>query len=221
MAQGIVSIGEIRKKVTKTHEYISTSYHEAGHAIYALLNGMKVSSVFVYENKKLKRIHGMTYYDYPSELEEIQDPDLVLLLVKADIKISYAGLVAEKHLFKSISGSSQTPLFISDGSGEDNKSARETIKKYNLAPPGRKRAAYKAKMIREVHNDLIENWDAIMLVAHELFAPRRLNYTDLQELLTKRSKNKKYWKEQFKKINYFYENKDHLDEKDLRSILSK
>ena len=76
-------------------------------------------------------------------------------------------------------------------------------------------------MIREVHNDLIENWDAIMLVAHELFAHRRLNYTDLQELLTKRSKNKKYWKEQFKKINYFYENKDHLDEKDLRSILSK
>src|SRR5271166_2900577 len=138
MAKGIVSIGEIRKKVTKTHELISTSYHEAGHTIYALLHLMKVSSASIFEDKKLKRIHGITYYDYPSEFEFIQDSGLLNILVRADIGMSYAGLIAEKSLFKSISGSTQTPMFISDGSTEDNKSARELIAKYDQAPSGQK-----------------------------------------------------------------------------------
>jgi ATP-dependent Zn protease len=221
MAKGNASIGEIRKKVTKTHEYISGSYHEAGHTVYALLHAMRVSSVAVFENKKLKRIHGITYYDYPSELEDIEDSELLLALVRADIAVSYAGLVAEKTLFKSISGSSKTPLFISDGSTEDNQSASEMIKKYNLAPPGIKRAAYKAKLIREVNTQLHENWDAVTLIAHALFEHRRLTYNDLQELLTKRSRKKKFWKEQFKKINYFFDNNETLDEKDFLFMLSR
>jgi hypothetical protein len=221
MAKGNGSIGEIRKKVTKTHEFISTSYHEAGHTIYALLHAMKVSSVSVFENKKLKRVHGITYYDYPSEFESIQDPSLLNALVRADVGMSYAGLIAEKSLFKSISGSHKTPMFISDGSAEDNKGAREMIKKYNLAPPGPKRAAYKAKVMREVQHELHSNWDAVTIVAHALFRHRKLTYQDLQELLTKGSRNKKFWKEQFKRISYFYDNSEHLDENDLKSILSR
>src|ERR1700674_2354629 len=116
MANGTGSIAEIRKKVTKTHEFISTSYHESGHTIYALLHLMRVSSVSVFEDKKLKRIHGNTYYDYPSDFDDIQDPDLLNTLLRAEVGISYAGLIAEKTLFRSISGSRQTPMFISDGS---------------------------------------------------------------------------------------------------------
>lgn len=221
MAKGTGSIAEIRKKVTKTHEFISTSYHEAGHTIYALLHLMKVTSVSVFENKKLKRVHGITYYDYPTEFDEIQDSDLLNTLVRAEVGISYAGLIAEKTLFRSISGSRQTPMFISDGSGEDNKSAREVIKKYNLAPPGPKRTAYKQKLSREVRNELHTHWDDVVAVSHALFKRRRLSFDDLRELLTKRSRNKKFWKEQFKNISYFYDNSKTLDEKDLKSILSR
>ncbi len=221
MAKGAVSITEIRKKVTKTHEYISTSYHEAGHTICALLHFMRVSSVSVFENKKWKRIHGLTYYDYPGDFDSIQDPDLLNILARAEVGISYAGLIAEKTLFRSISGSRQTPMFISDGSGEDNRGAREVIKKYNLAPPGPKRSAYKQKLMREVQNQLLEHWDAVTLVSHALFKHRRLTFEDLRELLTKKSRNKKFWKEQFKNITYFYDNSANLDEKDLKSILSR
>ncbi len=221
MAKGTGSIADIRKKVTKTHEFISTSYHEAGHTVYALLHLMKVSSVAVFENKKLKRIHGITYYDYPSDFDEIQDSDLLNTLVRAEVGISYAGLIAETSLFKSISGSKQTPTFISDGSASDNKSAREVIKKYNLAPPGPKRTLYKQKLMREVQGELHFHWDAVMVVAHALFRHRRLSYADLQELLTKKTRNKKFWKDQFKNISYFYNNNKNLDEKDLKFMLSK
>lgn len=219
MAKGIGSIGEIRKKVTKTHELISTSYHEAGHAIYALLHLMKVSSISVFEDKKLKRIHGFTYYDYPHDFDAIVDSDLLATLVRADVGMSYAGLIAEKSLFKSISGSRQIPMFISGGSTEDNKGASEMIKKYNLAPPGKKRAAFKAKLMREVQGELHSHWDAVTIVAHALFKHHKISYQDLQTLLIKKSKNKKFWKEQFKNITYFYDNNKVPNEKDLKSRL--
>lgn len=221
MANGTGSIAEIRKKVTKTHEFISTSYHEAGHAIYALLHLMRVTSVSVFENKKVKRVHGNTYYDYPNELDEIQDSELLGILVRAEVGISYAGLIAEKLLFRSISGSKQTPMFISDGSSEDNKAARLIIKKYNLAPPGLKRSTYKRKLMREVQHDLITHWDAVTVLSHALFKHHKLSFADLQELLTKKTRNKKFWKEQFKKISYFYDNNQALDENDLKSMLSR
>lgn len=219
MGSGIGSIGEIRKKVTKTHEFISTSYHEAGHTIYALLHLMKISHVAVFENKKLKRIHGETYYDHPGDFDSIKDSALLESLVRADVGMSYAGLIAEKTLFRSISGSSQTPSFIIDGSIEDNRGAAALINKYNLVPPGPKRAAFKKKLMREVHAELHAHWDAVTLVAHALFKHRKLSGDDVVILLTTRSKNKKFWKEQFKKINYFYDNSETLDEKDLKSIL--
>jgi hypothetical protein len=221
MAKGTGSIGEIRKKVTKTHELISTSYHEAGHTIYALLHLMKVSSVSVFENKKLKRIHGITYYDYPNDFDSIKDSELLAALVRADIGMSYSGLIAEKTLFKSISGSNQTPMFISDGSTEDNKAAREIIKKYNIASPGQKRATYKQKLMREVRAELHEHWDAVTVISHALFRYRKLGFDDLRNILIKKSRNKKFWKDQFRRINNFYDNNKVLDETNLRAILSR
>lgn len=221
MARGNGSIADIRKKVTKTHEFISTSYHEAGHTVYALLHLMKISSVSVFENKKLKRIHGIAYYSYPREFDEVNDSELLNTLARAEVGTSYAGLIAEASLFKSISGSKQIPTFISDGSSDDNKSAHEVIKKYNLAPPGPKRTAYKRKIMAEVQAELHANWDAVMVVAHALFKHRRLSFTDLQELLTKKTRNKKFWKEQFRKISHCHENNKNLDDKDLKFILSR
>lgn len=212
-------IHQIRKKITTQFELISTSYHESSHTIYALLHYMKVGSVCIFQDPKLKRIHGFTYYEYITPVETVEDPELRNLLVRAELGISYSGLIGEKTLFKSISGSNQTPAFISDGSTEDNKSARELIKKYDLAPPGAKRSLYKKKLSRQIQHELYEHWDALTLVAHVLFKRRKLTFEDLQELLTKKAKNKDFWKEQFKIINYLCNNSELLDESDLKEIL--
>lgn len=195
------SIEEIRKKVTKTYDLISTNYHEAAHAVYALLHFMRVSSVFIYEDKKNKRIYGTTYYDYPGDFDSITDPELLNYLIKSEIGVNYAGLIAEKALFKTLSGSNRIPMFIMDGSSEDNKAAAKIIKQYNLAPPGRKRYLFKQKLCREVLSELCIHWDAVSIVAHGLFRYHKLDYQDLKNLLIKKTRNKKFWKEQFKKLD--------------------
>lgn len=197
MAKG-ESIGEVRKKVTKTYELINTSFHEAGHAVYALLSLMKVSSVYIFEHKIYKRVHGFTQYE-SHDLDENHINFHILL--EQEIGLSYAGLLAEKYHYKSISGSDQIPMFIKEGSYEDLLAIRKIIEKYNLAAPGKKRSAYKQKMARKTLSVLIKHWDAIELIAHGLFKHKRLSYDDLRELLTKKSKNKVFWKEQFKNIN--------------------
>jgi ATP-dependent Zn protease len=196
MASG-VSIGEIRKKVTKTYELIATSYHEAGHTVYALLSFMKVNSTYVFEHKIYKRIHGFTQYQ---SVDLDRDHIFFNIYLEQEIGLSYAGLLAEKHHFKSISGSDQVPMFIREGSSDDLKGVRDLCRKYNPVPPGKKRDAYKRKIVRKTHNILVEHWDAVDLVAHALFKHKRLSFHDLRELLTKKSKNKQFWKEQFKII---------------------
>lgn len=197
MAKG-ASIGEIRKKVTKTYEFITTSYHEAGHAVYALLCGMKVSAVCVFEHKMLKRIHGFTQYESPDIDKEHM---LFELQIEQEIGLSYAGLLAEKHHFKIISGSDQIPMFIKEGSSNDILAITKMMQKFNPVPAGKKRYAYKQKIARQTLRILVEHWDAIELVAHSLFKHKRLAYQDLRDLLTKKTKNKKFWKEQFKIIS--------------------
>jgi len=197
MARG-ASIGEIRKKVTKTYEFITTSYHEAGHAVFALLCCMKVSAVCIFEHKMLKRIHGFTQYESPdidpNHLQFIQQ-------LEQEIGLSYAGLLTEQHHFRCISGSDQIPMFIKEGSSNDIFAITKMLQKYNPVPAGKKRYAYKQKLARKTMKILIEHWDAIELVAHSLFKHKRLVYQDLRDLLTKKSKNKKFWKEQFRIIS--------------------
>ena len=86
---GTGSISDIRKKITNIHEMISTSYHEAGHTIYSLLCGMRVPYVYIFKNKKNKRIQGFCYYETP-DVAQMQDPHLVFSLVDSEIGIKYA-----------------------------------------------------------------------------------------------------------------------------------
>lgn len=220
MAKG--GIAEIRKKVTKVYEFISTSAHESAHSIYALIHLMKVKTVSVYEDKKVKRIHGLTYYEYPCDFDRVEElgmSDLLNTLIRAEIGMSYAGLIAERILFESISGSKQVPMFIKDGSTDDNQAAQELIEKYAMAPPGAKRSAFKRKMMREVKQELEANWSDVMLLAHALFEHHKLSSEDLFQLLTKKSVNKKFWKEHFKKIDVIFDQHIKLNEKMLKSIL--
>lgn len=219
MSNNVGSIINIRKKAYEIHELISTAYHEAGHTIYGLLNYMKIESVYVFEEKKSKRIEGFTYYNSP-DLGTIKDNILLNNRLYAEIGLSYAGLVAEKHHFKMISGSEKFPLFLRDGSSHDTFSASQIIRKFDLAPPGQKRYSYKKKVIKEVRVELCEHWDAVTLIAHALFHKKKLNFLDLKSILLKKSKNKEFWKNKFKTISSFYDNVETIDEKKLKFILS-
>ena len=212
------TIADIRKKFHKTHELISTSYHEAGHTIFGLLHFMKIESVLVYEEKKSKRICGFTHYNSP-DLAEIKDSELFNERLHAEIGLSYAGLVAEKYYFRIISGSDKFPMFLREGSSSDITSAAALFEKFNIAAPGRKRHRYKQDLIKEIDIEISENWNDIILVAHALFKKKKLYFHELRTLLTQKSKNKKFWKGQFSIISNFYENTGLLDENYLKSIL--
>lgn len=215
----IGSINDLRKKVTQTQESISTSYHEAGHAIYGLLCSKYIESVYIFENKKTKRIDGFTHYE-SHEIKNINDSELLNNRLTVEVCLLYAGLAAEKHQFKLMSGSDKFPIFFRDGSSDDTLTASSIIRKHNLAPPGKKRYAYKKKLIKEIIKDLKDNWEAVTLVAHALFKRKKLSFLDLKTILTKKTKNRDFWKEKFKTIDQLYNNAGDLDEKTLKSILS-
>jgi hypothetical protein len=217
---GVGSLGNVRKKMTYTHELISTSYHEAGHAVYALLYFMRIPLVYVFENKKNKRIEGFCHCETFKDLKKIKNSDLYKCQLRHEICFQYAGLTSEKYHFKTISGSNKFPMFLREGSSDDTFEATALIKKYDDVPPGRKRYAYKKKLIKETLVDLEKHWDAVTLVAHALFQKKKLNYEDLKKLLTRKTANKEFWKEQFKNINYIFDNIGTIDEKYVKSILS-
>lgn len=194
----IDSIKDIRKKVTHIHESISTAFHEAGHAIYGLLHFVKIETVYIFQDKKTKRICGVTNFYNP--FYNIDNYHMLQKSAKIVACLNYAGLVAEKYHFKNISGSDKFPLFWKNGSSNDTLAAITLIKRYNLAPPGRKRYLFKKKLIKETYNELREHWNSVTLIAHELFKRKKLYYSDLERLLIKESDNKKFWKKQFKNI---------------------
>jgi hypothetical protein len=220
MAGGAGTLENIRRKFARTHELIFVSYHEAGHAVYGLLHTMMIGPVYVFESKREKRIWGMTHFESILDSKDITDPDLISERLHSEICMQYAGLTAEKYHYKTMSGSDKFPMNLKYGSESDTSAAAVLIKQFNLAPPGRKRYAYKKKLIKETLHELQDNWDDVTLVAHALFNKKRLGFSELRDLLTKKSKNKSFWKEQFKTINYIFDNRDALDEKDLKSILS-
>lgn len=209
------TIFDIRKKISSTHEMISTSYHESGHAVYSLIYGMRISSICMFENKKNNRIEGFCYYEVPN-IEKISDPNLILYLLNVEIGIKYAGLTAEKYFFKIISGSDKFPIFLRDGSSDDTLSAAAIIRQYNVAPPGKKRFDFKKKKINQVLADLTQYWDDVTLLAHALFSKKKLSFQDIKNLFLKKSPNKKFWKDKFKTISLIFEKNTDLDEKDLK-----
>jgi len=212
------SIQDVRKRFQKTHELISTTWHESSHTIYALLNFMKVEEVSVYEDKKSKRICGLTHYISPSILE-ISDSELLSERIHAEIGLCYAGLAGEKRHFKISSGSDNFPRFLKEGSHLDISNAAAIFQKYNLAEPGRKRSAYKKKIMKVVEECLIEHWDAVAIISHHLFKKKKLSYQELKSLLTKRSQNKEFWRNQFKLISSFYQNTGILDENHFKMMV--
>jgi len=190
-----------KSKLAIEFSIITTCFHESGHAMAALLNFGYVHSVACQINKKKSTTYlGEMKYDGAAELENTTDPILFHRLLMGDIAVYQAGLAAEKIFYKEICGMDQLPACIKEGYQIDFGYVSDIIKEYNLAPPGKKRYAFKKKSFRQVQKLLYNNWDDVKLIAHTLFQKKKLFHDDLKLILTNKSLNKKFWKEQFKSI---------------------
>ena len=195
---------------TKKHELVYASYHEAGHAIYTLLKSFCINDVFISDKK---RVCGLVNWI------SIEYSPLSKQLILDEIKILNAGLASEYIYYEKKTGNNNYPSFLKKESGDDLFVASSLIKQYNLSQPGKKRLLLKKKIFKDVLFDLNYNWDAVTLIAKALLVKRKLSYLDIQNILIKKSKNKKFWKYQFKKIDYIFNNLSILDKKDLMDIL--
>jgi hypothetical protein len=208
-------------RVTDSMRYnfnmISTAYHEAGHAIFSLIHFMKVPLVMVFREKRTKKIGGWTSYDSLDE-SKFTDPLVQSYLIDSEIGTWFAGAVAERNCFKILSGSNKYPYYIKYGATLDNKAAADLIKKLNPNLQTSQRTKYKNKIIKNVTNDIKTYWSDVSLVAYSLFDKKKLSFLELKELLTKKSSNKKYWKEQFKKIERIHDYSHLVNDGDLKTL---
>lgn len=214
MTQSLLS-----QKIARQFELITTSFHEAGHVIIALLNNIKVCQVYIFFNKNTNRVEGYCNYEIPDH-SILLDKSLCQILAEKEISVKYAGLTAEKYHFKILSGSDKFPIFLRDGSSDDTISAANLIRQYNIVPAGKKRYQYKKNKVNEILNLLQEYWEDVILISHALFNKKRLSFSHLKNILTKKSKNKLFWKNQFKTIDAFFKKLGYLDEKEIKSIIS-
>jgi hypothetical protein len=209
-----------RHALSNHYDLISTSFHESGHTIYGLLNFMDVQYVQVYQDKKFKRMIGLTHYNILNkEVLHMQlENKLFIRFIKSVVCFTYAGLVAEKYFFKSICGSDKFPMFLREGSSQDTRFASSLISKYSLAPPGKKRHALKKKLIKQTQQQLYEHWDAVILIAHKLFDKKKISLTNIKKILTTETDKSDFWKQQLKIIDSVHK---YGDADLLKSVLLK
>jgi hypothetical protein len=208
---------DILKKLSQNHELIFTSFHEAGHTICALLHYMSVPMVTISLTEH--RAEGYTHYNI-IEHQNIIDPEILNYFIISEINISYAGLVCEKILNKSLCGSDNFPILLREGSSPDILNASTLIKKNNLALPGKPRSLFKKRILKELSQLLQNNWDDVRLIAHLLYRKKKINYDDLRTLLTKKSLNKIFWRERFREIDILTRPSG-ITEEDLRFVFFK
>lgn len=192
-----------KKNITNIHDWISTAYHEAGHAIYGLTRGMEVPKVLIFKNEQLNMMEGLTYYTYPVA-DMFNNKKIQNYILYSEIGFFYAGLLAEKQFYKISTGSDKFPLLLRNGSSADTLSAASIIKKYNLAPPGKERYAFKQKQIKKTYKSVEKYWSDISLIAHALFKKKKLTFFEIEQIIIKKSSKKAFWKNQFKLIKQVY-----------------
>lgn len=192
------------KKQSFDYELIAMSYHEAGHVVCALLNYLCVVNTNVMTPKR--REGNTEFYIYGND--EVEDEELRKMLLIFELQAVYAGLISEKMYYKDICGSSKFPMHLRIGSSYDNASASKIIRNNNLAEPGKKTFLFKKQVQYDVERLLSEHWNAVKVIAHYLYKKKRLTFDELKFVLTRRTENKDFWKERFKKIKFIHNEKN-------------
>lgn len=210
-----------KDKLSHQFELIVTCFHESGHTITGLLNFIKISVVGVEVTEKIIPDKDLGYTDFiiVCDSETTADKNLINYLLEAEILTNYGGFAAEKNFYKDICGTDKIPMIIRHGSYLDRDRVAEIIKKYNLAPPGKKRHSFKQKLFHKTQLLLEDFWADVKLIARTLFNRRRLNYEDLKKILIKKSENKVFWKQRFKDIELLFNSSD-LSEDYIYNIIA-
>jgi hypothetical protein len=159
---------------------------------------------------------GYTHFMIAADFKYVEDVELRKSLLLREIYVNYAGLASEKLLYKDICGTYNIPMILKVGSYMDRDRCSELISTNNLAPPGRKRYAFKKKALQYSVDQLQESWSDVKLVAHILFRKKRLSFDQLKSILTKKSEHKEFWKEHFKIINKLYRYYHVMTDKDFK-----
>jgi hypothetical protein len=189
-----------KEKLFIETDKIFTSYHEAGHTICALFHLMKVDFCYI---KHDTRYIGFTSYNY-TPFDQIKNQLAKIAVIKRHIEICYSGQLAEKILYKKLSGSDVYPKALQNGSSFDYEEARGLIDQFSLAEPGNKRIRFKKKMLKATSKILNSYWEDVVLVAHELCRNKKVTFSDLSQMLCYKSSNQDIWRQKIKLINELY-----------------
>lgn len=206
------------RKMGKDLEITSCCWHESGHVIWALLAHMKITSVcIVYSDE----VEGTTYYQQLSEClsTDILDNELIHRFAMDEVRMAYAGLVAERLFYKDICGSNKLPQVLKEGSSQDIKSASKTIKQFALAEAGKPRQKLKRQVQQSLTHTMTEYWGDLKLISHALYKTKRLSFDDLKNLLGKKSSRKDFWKQRFREIERLFDQTDRLDKSEIVDII--
>lgn len=204
------------RKLGVQAEVIACCWHESGHVLFGLLKHLQIRSVFV---NYTEVVEGITHY-FRVDRSDFE-LDVIEHIGLDEVGMSYAGLVSESIYYKDICGVSKLPWILKEGSSLDIKAASDTIKSWGLAQPGKPRVQLKRRIQRDVNALLTEYRDDLKLISHRLYQSKRLSFDDLKALLTKRSGNKDFWKQQFREIELLFDNDRPIDNAEIRRILDK
>lgn len=180
-------------RVVSNYQDISTCYHESGHIICALLSFCEVSSA---EIKSADEAY--VYYDCP-DIESANNKTK-FSLIKKEIGIRYAGVLAEKIFFQNLHPLDTMPMSVKIGSSDDFKTASDIIRKYNVVKSGKDRQKFKNKIKLKIEKLLHYHWKDVALIANVLLDKKKINFNKIKTVLSTKSSKAKKWKMVFEKI---------------------
>jgi hypothetical protein len=207
------------KKQSTDYERVAVSWHESSHTIVGLLNHFIINKVFITLDKEQE---GVSVGDAETQYHRVlfdDDKEFNQYLLICELQMIYAGLMGEKIYYKDICGSSKFPMHLRIGSYVDIANASDLIRKNNLASPGKSTYALKKKIQKDVENLLLDNWEAVKMVAHSLYQKKKLSFDELKYILTRKTSNKEFWKKRFSEIKFIYHDKNPPAEDEVRKII--
>lgn len=194
------------------YDLIFLAWHEASHTVVAFHNFFQVLYTYI----RVKPEDSITHWYTSKNIEDLELKRIILLL---EMQTEYAGLIGEQLLYKELTGASILPKNLKVGISDDLKLISDTIRYNNLAKSGKETKLLKKNIQNKTKKIIIEYWNDIKLIAHFLYDKRYLEYKDLKFILTRKSKNKKFWKTRLSKIDSIYGSDDHPNDDTIKSII--
>jgi hypothetical protein len=203
------------------YEHIFMCAHESAHTIVALHNFLQVFNVNTIRIGAKTRAEKSGSTDWYSTIYTGIDSELKRILLICELQAMYAGLLGERILYKYLTGSPKLPMNLRVGLSYDIKKASGIIRNNNLAESGKDTANLKNNIQKKTEKILLDHWEEVRIIAHILHKKRQLDFDELKQLLTKKTKQKDFWKDRFSKIEriYIYEGNKHPSEDVIKKIL--